>query len=61
VNEAFDAEALIDATLPLLGLTLSAQSRAAVRIHLAIAEKLSRLFLEFPLDDEEEPAPVFSP
>ena len=61
MNETFDADALIDASLPLIGLTLSAESRAVVRTHLEISEKLSRLYREFPLDDEEEPAPVFSP
>ena len=61
MNEAFDADALIDASLPLIGLTLSAESRATVKTHLDISEKLSRLFRDFPLDDEEEPAPVFSP
>ena len=62
MNEAFDADALIDASLPLIGLTLSAESRAdSEDPSRHIAEKLSRLFRDFPLDDEEEPAPVFSP
>jgi hypothetical protein len=57
----FDADALIDASLPLLGLRLAADSRAVVKLHLETAEKLSRLVREFPLDDEAEPAPVFTP
>jgi len=59
MSEVFDAGALIDASLPWLGITLSEESRAAVKTHLEIAERLSRLVLEFPIDDEEEPAPVF--
>jgi len=56
----FNAEALIDASLPLIGLTLTDGSRAGVKLHLETAERLSRLVLELPLDDESEPAPVFT-
>ena len=55
----FDADALIDASLPLLGLELPADSRAAVKLHLETAERLSRLVRDLPLDDETEPAPVY--
>ncbi|MGD0641348.1 MAG: DUF4089 domain-containing protein [Roseiarcus sp.] len=58
---AFDADALIDATLPLLGLALSEGARPIVKLHLETAERLARLVVEFPLDDDEEPAPVFAP
>jgi hypothetical protein len=57
----FDADALIDATLPLLGLALSEGARAVVKLRLETAERLARLVVEFPLDDESEPAPVFAP
>jgi len=57
----FDAEALISASLPLLGLTLSPESRAVVKLHLETAEAMSRLVREFALPDEAEPAPVFTP
>ena len=60
-QQNFDADALIDASLPLLGMTLAADSREVVKLHLETAEKLSRLVTEFPLDDEAEPAPVYSP
>ncbi len=56
----FDADALIDAMLPLLGLRLEPESRAVVKLHLTTAETLSRLVREFPLDDEAEPAPVYT-
>lgn len=55
----FDADAYIDASLPLLGISLSDDSRAMVKVHLETAEKLSRFVREFPLDEEAEPAPVF--
>jgi len=60
-KDAFEADSLIDASLPLLGLELAADSRAVVKMHLETAERLSRLVLAFPLGDETEPAPVFTP
>jgi hypothetical protein len=57
----FDADALIDASLPLLEMKLSRESRAVVKMHLQTAETLSRLVREFDLDDEAEPAPVYIP
>jgi hypothetical protein len=55
----FDADALIDANLPLLGMTLDDATRASVKANLETAERLSRLVRDFALDDEAEPAPVF--
>jgi Protein of unknown function (DUF4089) len=57
----FDADALIDASLPLLRMSLTQDSRGAVKLHLEIAEKLARLVTGFELEDEAEPAPVYSP
>ncbi len=57
----FDADALIDASLPLLALALPEGSRAIVKLHIETAEQLARLVVAFPLDDESEPAPVFTP
>lgn len=59
-NTKFDADALIDASLPLLGLSLEPESRVTVKLHLTTAETLSRLVRDFPLDDEAEPAPVYT-
>jgi len=56
----FDANRLIDASLPLLGLELSEASRAVVELHLETAELLWRAVRDFPLDDEAEPAPVYT-
>ncbi len=59
-RQQFDAGALTDASLPLLGLELTPDSRAGVKLHLETAERLSRLVRDFALDDEAEPAPVFA-
>ena len=55
----FDPDALIDAMSPLLGLPLSDAARPGVKLNLQIAARLAPLVLDFPLDDEAEPAPVF--
>ncbi len=57
----FDADAYIDASLPLLDLTVSEGARPGVKLNLEIAARLSRLVLDWPLDDEAEPAPVYVP
>jgi hypothetical protein len=57
----FDADALIDASLPLLGLSLCEGARPAVKLHLETAERLARLIDEFPLDEACEPAPIYTP
>jgi hypothetical protein len=62
VSAKFNADDLIDASAPLMGLEpLGDASRAAVKTHLEIAVGLARLVLDFPLDDEQEPAPVYRP
>jgi len=60
-REEFDPEALIDAVVPLLGLTLTADSRAQTALHLKIAAGQAELLLSATIDDEAEPAPVFRP
>jgi Protein of unknown function (DUF4089) len=57
----FDPEALVDAMAPLLGLTLTAESRAQAIVHLRIAAEHAQKLLSVALDDQEEPAPVFTP
>lgn len=42
-------------------LPLPEDYRAGVEAHLAAAFRLARLVLEFELDDDVEPAPVFRP
>jgi hypothetical protein len=57
----FNPEAVVDALAPLLGLTLTAESRAQTIIHLRIAAQQAELLLIAEIGDEDEPAPVFRP
>jgi hypothetical protein len=60
-RDSFDPEALVDAMAPLLGLTLTAESRAQTIAHLRIAADEAEKLLSVSLDDREESAPVFTP
>jgi Protein of unknown function (DUF4089) len=57
----FDPEALVDAVAPLLGLALTADSRAGTILQLRIAAEQAELLFAEELDDGLEPAPVFRP
>ena len=57
---SFDPEAMVDAMAPLLGLTLTPESRAQTIVHLRIAEGQAEKLFSVPLDDQQEPAPVFT-
>jgi hypothetical protein len=59
-TNAFDPEAVVDAMAPLLGLTLTPESRAQTLVHLRIAAEQAEGLLSVPLDDQQEPAPVFT-
>ena len=59
--DSFDPEALADAMAPLLGLALTPDSRAETIVHLRIAAEQAEKLLSIPIDDDEEPAPVFAP
>ncbi|HEY6520992.1 MAG TPA: DUF4089 domain-containing protein [Roseiarcus sp.] len=58
--KTFDPEAVVDAMAPLLGLTLTQESRAQTIVHLRIAAEQAEKLLSVPLDDQQEPAPVFT-
>jgi hypothetical protein len=58
--KTFDLEAVVDAMAPLLGLTLTPESRAQTIVHLRIAAEQAERLLSVPLDDQQEPAPVFT-
>jgi hypothetical protein len=60
-SETFDPETLVAAMAPLLGLTLTADSRAQTILHLRIAAQQAEKLLSVSLDDQEQPAPVFTP
>ena len=54
-----DAEAVLDASASLLGLTVEPAWRVGVLLNLKATAAAAALVLDFPLDDELEPAPVF--
>ena len=60
-DPAFDAERIVDAMAPLLGLDIPAEARPVVVLHLGLTERIAAPLLAFPLDDEAEAAPVFRP
>jgi hypothetical protein len=60
-SEFFDPEAAVDAMFPLLGLTVTRESRAQTIVHLRIAAELAQELLSVSFDDHAEPAPVFTP
>ena len=57
----FDADALIDATAPLLQLRISPEHRAGIKLNLKTAGKMAALVEQIKLDDDAEPAPVYRP
>ena len=57
----FDAEAYLAAMLPAMGLAIDPAWTPAIVANLERNAAIARLFVEFPLDDAEEPAPVFTP
>ncbi len=56
-----DAEAWIDATAPVLRLTVDPAWRPSVAANLARMAELAELVLSFPLADDEDQAPVYRP
>ena len=60
-DETQMVEAMIGGLAPLLGLTIEDDMRPHVVTHLAIAARMVKLLEDFPLDEREDPAPVFAP
>ena len=60
-RNAFDAEAYLAAALAAMGLAIDPAWQPSVLANLQRNAEVARLFLDFPLDDGEEPAPVFVP
>ena len=58
-QDEFDADAVIDAMAPMVGLVVEPQYRAGVAAHLKAAKAIATDVLAFETDDEPEPAPVF--
>ncbi|MDC9822516.1 DUF4089 domain-containing protein [Devosia sp. ZB163] len=55
----FDADALIDATAPLLQLQVAPEHRAGIKANLKTAGKMAALVEQMKLEDDAEPAPVY--
>ncbi len=53
--------ATLDAMLRLLDLTIAEAWRATALANMKVIDEQARLVLEFPLEDEDEPAPIFTP
>jgi hypothetical protein len=58
-DEPFDATAYAHAMAGALKLPLPPEYAPHVEANLAVAFRLAPLFLEFPLPDDAEPAPIF--
>ena len=52
---------VVDAMVPLLGIPMRPEWRAAVVANVRATAAAASLVLDFPLDDDVEPAPVFRP
>ncbi len=52
---------VVDAMAPILGIPVTSEFRPGVIANLRISLELAALVLAFPLDEREEPAPVFRP
>jgi hypothetical protein len=59
-TNTFDPEAAVDSMASLVGLTLQPESRTQTIVHLRIASEHAQKLLSVRLDDQEEPAPVFT-
>jgi hypothetical protein len=59
-DNKLDPEKFVEAIADWLDIDLSAASLETVEMHLSTAARLAQLVLDFPLDDEAEPAPVFT-
>lgn len=58
---ACDADKMIEAMAPLLGLAIIDADRPGVRAHLETAARLNKLVDAATVADTVEPAPVFAP
>jgi hypothetical protein len=58
---AFDPDAVADAMAPLLGLVIDPAYRPGVLANLKVMAAMADLVLSVPMDEREEPAPVFRP
>ena len=57
----FDPEIMIDVMSVFLNIPVEPAYRKGIATHLLASQRIAKSFLELPLDDEAEPAPVFCP
>ncbi|WP_131195236.1 DUF4089 domain-containing protein [Lichenihabitans psoromatis] len=60
-QQTLDPDALIDAMAALLDLEIQPEYRPDIVTNLGIAIRFAALLRDVPLDDRDEPAPVFRP
>jgi hypothetical protein len=58
--DEFDADAMIDAVAPLVRIEVTPEYRPGVKANLETAQRMAVLLETVLLDDEAEPAPVFT-
>jgi hypothetical protein len=56
-----DRAATLDATTALLGLAIEPAWREAILAYMKVISEAAQLVLEFPLEEDVEPVPVFRP
>jgi hypothetical protein len=56
-----ELDAYMDASAAVLGIAIAPEWRDAVRANLALSLRMAATVAAFPLEDEAEPAPVFTP
>jgi len=59
--EPFDAEQYVEQAAALVGLPLHPEHKPGVIANMSRIQKVASLFLDFPLPDDVEAAPVFQP
>ncbi len=59
--ETKDIERIVETTAIGFRLTIPDEGVSMVVEHLAVAYRMAPLVMDFPLCDEQEPAPVFTP
>lgn len=60
-DRPFDPATCVDATAALIGLPIDPEHHPGVVLNLEWIAQMAALVTEFPLDDADEPAPVFRP
>ena len=56
-----DIERIVEVTAAALQLAIPPEGFAVVVEHLSVAWRMAPLIMDFPLGDEQEPAPVYTP